>query len=181
MDRILAVLKTRRNLAAAIAVSAALLAGAVVLGVSLGGGESIAAMSQARAGGTAITVCVVEGYSEAPIEGAAVVVVETGEVYQTDASGHTGLIEVPMIRDARYDKILPKPWGEITLIIYKEGFMPYALFYLQVLENERREGVKILLFEQGVTTSDEPFSIIEGPARPWVNELIRMHAPDSAG
>jgi hypothetical protein len=84
---------------------------------------------------------------------------------------------VPVIRDTRYDAILEKPWGEISLIVYKDGFVPYALFYLQVLAGQTREGVKILLFEQGSTDSGEPFSIIEGPNRVWVNQLVKMYRP----
>ena len=85
---------------------------------------------------------------------------------------------MPVIRDKRYDAILEKPWGEVTLIIYKEGFVPYALFYLQVIGGQTREGVKILLFEQGGTESNEPFSIIEGPSRAWVDALVEMYRPE---
>ena len=77
--------------------------------------------------------------------------------------------------DKRYDKILPKPWGEISVIFYKEGYIDYALFYLQVLEGNTRENVEILMFENGKMQSDQPFSIIEGPNKIWVNEMITKH------
>lgn len=177
MDKYLNIFKTRKNLIAAVAVSMVLLVGAVVLGVTMNAG-SIAAMSLNTSDTASLTVHVVEGYTESPIQDAAVVVVETGRTYHTDANGYTDVIDVPLVRDTRYDRILPKPWGEVTLIIYKEGFMPYALFYLQVIGGQTREGVKILLFEQGITESDEPFSIIEGPNRLWVNELIKKYQPE---
>lgn len=167
----------KRNLFAAIGVSVALLVGAIILVVSITGQASSPVFSFGSSGEARLSVHVVEGYSETPIKDASVVIVETGEVYCTDENGHTQIIEVPAMRDTRYDDILQKPWGEITLIIYKEGFLPYALFYLQVLDGETREGVKILLFEQGVTSSEEPFSIIEGPNRIWVDELIKMYQP----
>jgi hypothetical protein len=72
---------------------------------------------------------------------------------------------------------MQKQWGEITLIVYKEGFVPYALFYLQVIGGQTREGVKILLFEEGQTESAQPFSIIEGPNRVWVDALVEMYRP----
>ncbi|MFA5676038.1 MAG: hypothetical protein WDA65_05895 [Christensenellales bacterium] len=169
-------IKDKRTFLAAIGVSALLLLGAIVLAVSVS--PSALPVFWGGGGKTArLTVLVVEGYTETPIADAAVVVVETGKTYKTDTVGLTQIIEVPVIKDTRYDKILQKPWGEITLIIYKEGFIPYALFYLQVLEGQTREGVKILLFEHD-KTPNTPFSIIEGPSRIWVNALVEKYQPD---
>lgn len=167
----------RRSLAAAITVSVLLLVGAVMMTVYLSGDGSIAAMSLNTSGSAKLTVNVVEGYTDAPIEGAKVVILETGKTYTTDATGNTGIIEAPVIRDARFDKIMPKPWGEVSLIVYKEGFLPYALFYLQVMGGQTRSGVKILLFESNSTGNSEPFSIIEGPNRAWVDELVGKFKP----
>lgn len=170
--------KNRKQLIAAAAISLLLLAGAVVLFTALLNPDTQSVFSLGKKGNSAkFSVKVVEGYSESPIEGASVVVVDTGDVYTTDENGMTQEIEVPFVRDTRYDKIIPKPWGEVSIIIYKEGFLPYALFYLQVLEGETRQGVKILLFEKGISESSEPFSIIEGPNRLWVNELIDKFKP----
>lgn len=168
---------SRRSLAAAIGVSVLLLAGAVMMTVLLSDGGSIAAMSLGSTGAAKLTVNVLEGYDEAPITGAKVVILETGKVYETDENGNTEIIEVPVIRDTRFDGIIPKPWGEVSLIVYKEGFLPYALFYLQVVGGETRKGVKILLFEDNSTGNPEPFSIIEGPNRAWVDELVKMYQP----
>lgn len=177
MEKYLNAVKNKKNLVAAIGVSVCLMVGAVVLVISIAGGNSVSVFSVGNADTAKLTVNVVEGYTESPISDASVVVVETGNVYTTNSQGYTGVIEVPLVRDTRYDKILAKPWGEVTLIIYKDGFMPYALFYLQVIGGQTREGVKILLFEQGITDSNEPFSIIEGPNRIWVDELIKMYQP----
>lgn len=167
--------KDRRGLFMAFGASALLLVGALVIAsvispdaVSVFGSNSDTAY---------LTVNVLEGYTETPIENASVVVVETGKVYQTNKDGMTDKIDVPVVRDTRYDSIIQKPWGEVTLIIYKEGFVPYALFYLQVLGGQTREGVKILLFEEGQTESAEPFSIIEGPNRVWVDALVEKYRP----
>ncbi len=168
---------SRRSLAAAVSVSALLLVGAVMMTVLLSGGDSITAMSLGSSAGAKLTLKVVEGYTETPITGAKVVILETGKVYETDENGDTQVIEVPVIRDARFDGLIPKPWGEVSLIVYKDGFLPYALFYLQVTGGETRKGVKILLFENNSTGSTEPFSIIEGPNRLWVDELVKKYRP----
>lgn len=172
------IMKDKRTFLAAAGVSALLLLGAIVLAVSVS--PSVLPAFSGNGSKTArLTVSVVEGYTETPIADAAVVVVETGKVYKTGTTGLTQLIEVPVIKDTRYDNILQKPWGEVTLIIYKEGFIPYALFYLQVLEGQTREGVKILLFEHDKTQTNAPFSIIEGPSRIWVNALVEKYQPKS--
>jgi hypothetical protein len=170
-------LGSKRSLAAAVTVSVLLLVGAFMMTVFLSGDGSIAAMSFNMGGNAKFTVNVVEGYSDAPITGAQVVVLETGKTYTTDSSGNTGVIDVPVIRDDRFDDIIPKPWGEVSLIVYKDGFLPYALFYLQVAGGQTRNGVKVLLFENNSTGSAEPFSIIEGPNRAWVDELVNKFQP----
>ena len=80
------------------------------------------------------------------------------------------------IRD-RYKGILAMPWGEITLLAYKESYVPYALFHTQVWENEARQGPKLLMFPQDATDSEQPFSIVEGPPRLWVNGLLDQFRP----
>lgn len=168
--------KNRRMLLAAVTVSALLLVSAILVASNLGSGTT-AVFSGSGKGTASLSVNVVEGYTETPIAGAQVVVIETGKTYETDENGMTDVIEVPFVRDTRFDRILEKPWGEVSLIVYKDGFVPYALFYLQVLGGQTREGVKILLFEHDKTQSNSPFSIIEGPNRAWVDALVEMHKP----
>jgi hypothetical protein len=168
----------KRTLLAAVSAAVLLLAGAAILTVFLSEGGSAAALSLGNTGSAKLTIDVLEGRTETPVEGAQVVILETGKVYGTDKNGKTDVIEVPYIRDTRYDSIFPKQWGEVSLIVYKEGFLPYALFYLQVAENQTRKDVKVLLFENDSTGSAEPFSIIEGPNRAWVDELVNKYQPD---
>ena len=170
-------IKDRRTLAAAAGICLLLVIAAASLALTLTPADVAVFRTGQSAETAALTLRVLEGYTESPIENATVVILETGKKYKTNENGLTDVIEVPVIRDTRYDAILEKPWGEVSLIVYKDGFVPYALFYLQVLAGQTREGVKILLFEQGRTDSGEPFSIIEGPNRVWVNQLVEMHRP----
>lgn len=167
----------KKTLMAAVGVAVFLLAGAVILTVFLTEGASVSALSFGTTGSANLTVDVMEGKTNSPIADAQVVILETGKAYTTDANGKTGTIQVPVIRDTRYDKIIPKAWGEISLIVYKDGFLPYALFYLQVADGQTRKDVKILMFENDSTGNSEPFSIIEGPNRAWVDELVKMYQP----
>jgi hypothetical protein len=170
--------KDRRTLAAAAGVCLLLVIAAVALAFTLAPSSSVSVFNTASTDTAKLTLRVLEGYTESPIAGASVVVLETGKTFTTNEEGMTDIIEVPVIRDTRYDAILEKQWGEVSVIIYKDGFVPYALFYLQVLGGQTREGVKILLFEQGSTDTEEPFSIIEGPNRAWVDQLVEMYRPE---
>ena len=119
-----------------------------------------------------IQIEVLDAFSETSIKDATVIIPEIGQSFTTDDKGKTPLISVPVYKNAVYGKIYPQTWGEITLIILKDGYVPYALFHTQVKENETRLGPKILLFPVGSTSSSQPFIVVEGPARDWVNKLI---------
>ncbi|MFZ5974084.1 MAG: hypothetical protein ACOYU3_01575 [Bacillota bacterium] len=120
---------------------------------------------------------VLDGMSMQPIEGAEVIVVETNKRYSTLSDGKTPVIRVPILEDEHFKDILKKPWGEITLIIHKEGYADYVLFHTQIWENERRQGPRILLFKADEQAAERPFVIVEGPQRLWVNELIKKFIP----
>ncbi|MHB1315447.1 MAG: hypothetical protein ACYCX2_08185 [Christensenellales bacterium] len=119
-----------------------------------------------------IQIEVLDAFSETGISAARVIIPEIAESFLTDAKGKTPLITVPVYTNAVYEKIFPQTWGEITIIVLKDGYVPYALFHTQITENGTRIGPKILLFPTGSTSSDQPFIIVEGPKREWVNQLI---------
>ena len=75
---------------------------------------------------------VVDGFTDAPLKNATVVIAETGESYLTDDSGKTQLIRLPIIEDARFADIADKPWGEVTLLVYHKDYITYTLFYTQI-------------------------------------------------
>ena len=159
-------------------ISLVLLAASIFLTYAIArGDETVAVLSTSASGTAKVQFQVLEGYSETPIQDAKVYILETGQYYSTDENGNTDTIEVPIVPDSRFDGYLKKPWGEISLIVYRDGYMPYALFYLQVSSAKQRDGVKILMFKQEQKDAD-PFSIIEGPNKLWVNELIEKYAPD---
>ncbi len=124
-----------------------------------------------------IVVEVLDGTTLKPIEGADVIVVETGGRYKTQADGKTPVIRVPIFEDPVFSDILKKPWGEITLIVHKKGYADYVLFHTQIWESGRRQGPRVLLFETGDGEDARPFVIVEGPQRLWVEELIKKFIP----
>lgn len=118
---------------------------------------------------------VVDGFSERPIEKARVVIPEIGKKFITNSEGYTPIIRVPINTDNHYQNILPKTWGEITIIVYKDGYVDYVLFHVHVWENQSRIGPKILLFPETEGQESDPMVIIESPHRLWVKQLIKKY------
>ena len=121
---------------------------------------------------------VVDGFSEEPLEGAVVVIPETGQKFITASDGLTAVIKVPIEEDVHYAGIAPKPWSEITLIVYKEDYIEYVLCHTHVWENQTRKGPAILLFPKVDGEENEPFSVVEGPHRLWVRDLVDKFRPE---
>mgnify|MGYP001062008698 CR=1 FL=1 len=125
-----------------------------------------------------IIVFVEDGNTEEPLGNACVAIPETGGVYYTDQNGKTNTIRVPIIEDTEYRDIVPKPWGEITLLVYKQGYVDCAIFHVSVFENQVRNGPTVLLFPVSAGESNQPFTLTEGPHRLWVNQLLDKYRPD---
>lgn len=116
-----------------------------------------------------IRVRVLDGMSETPLSNAEVVIPETGGRYKTGEKGLTSEIELPVIPDSEYDKLLPNAEGRITLLVLAEGYTPYLLLYARVKETECRE-IEILMFPADGTLP--VFTVIEAPSQLWARELM---------
>lgn len=128
-----------------------------------------------RAGETGLlSVRVTDGWTDAPIENARVVIPESGGVCQTDGNGRTGLMEVPVLRDAHFRHILPQDWGTVTVLVYAEGYYACALYHARVAADAPREDLPIRLFPNDGTL-ETPFSLIESPDEDWVREMLHRY------
>lgn len=134
--------------------------------------RSVSAPVPAAAG--ILQVEVVDGASEAPLKDAVIMIPELDRSFTTDSDGKASM-ELPILSDADMKKVLPQPWGEVTLIVTREGYIPYVLFHTQVWPGEIRPGPKVYMFSEGANT--QPFSVVEAPQRAWVNELVKKYAP----
>ena len=123
-----------------------------------------------------ISIRVLDGWTEAPIAHARVVIPETGSVLETDDSGRTALISVPVVPDAHFQRILPQDWGTVTVLVYAEGYYACALYHARVTADTARENLPVRLFPQDGTL-DVPFSVIEAPDDDWVAEMLRRYGP----
>lgn len=123
---------------------------------------------------------VLNGLTKQPVAKAAVVLPQTGKTYQTGADGQTEDIRVPIFTDTLLGDIKKQDWGSVCVLVYADGYIPYALFDMQVEANKKRLGPTILLFPEGSTQSDDPLSIVEAPQRAWVNALVQQYRPKQA-
>ncbi|MGI6003902.1 MAG: hypothetical protein ACOX88_00595 [Christensenellales bacterium] len=137
-----------------------------------GGAEEVLGVDAAQ-----IIITAKDGFTDEPLEGTVIVIPEIEKSYVTDAEGKTPVITVPVLRDERYDKIQQMPWGEITIIAYKDGYVENALFHISVEPGKVRHGPNVMMFKVGEISSTEPLSLIEGPPRLWLNELVEKYRP----
>ena len=118
-------------------------------------------------------VCVHDGETDMPLAGARVVIPETGGEYETGEDGFTPVMELPVYYDEQYNDILKQDYGRITVLVYHEGYVPYALYFTHVEPNTLRRGPNVWLFRG----NGSPFSIIEGPDDDWSERLIEEYRP----
>ena len=119
-----------------------------------------------------VTVRVLDGFSDTPIEGAVVTVPETGARSVTGFGGCTEPMQLPVIPDGEYEKLLPSGSGRISLIVTAEGYTPYLLLYARVTPNEARS-IEVLLFPADGTLP--VFTVIEAPPQEWAEELVNKY------
>ncbi len=117
-----------------------------------------------------IQITVLDGFSDSPLNGARVVIAETGEEFYTDKTGKTPIISVPIIPNIAHDLILFENTGTVTLLVYHNGYEPYALFYTNIT-NGFRNGPVIRLFPHGAS-GDEPFAVVEAPNKEWTKKIL---------
>ncbi len=147
----------------------------IILGLTLcllscGCTGSAATAAAPHSGSIQVRVC--DGFTDEPLAGAQVVIPEWNLTYITDRSGSTGSIDIPISADSHFSGFYPAAWGECTLLVYYEGYIPYALFHVAVWEQQARQGPNIYLFPEDPENSGQPFIVVEAPPRLWVNGLL---------
>jgi len=124
-----------------------------------------------------VKIEVTDGLTRQPVSGAKVVIPETGKTYTTKSDGLTDEIQVPILKDSRFEKTLPQDWGCFTVLVYKEPYIDYALFYTQAKPGETRLPIKIYMFVDDNPEGNRPFSVVEGPTNDWVVQMLKKYEP----
>ncbi|MEA5058996.1 MAG: hypothetical protein VB049_03020 [Candidatus Pelethousia sp.] len=121
-------------------------------------------------------VLVVDAYSLEPLQNAMLVFPDSGIQATTNEMGRAQVFSLPIQRHREQNRLLPQPYGECTLLVFREGYIPYALFYIQLQPGRIRSGPTIYLFPEyegapGVIT------VVESPTYEWTEELVKRYRP----
>lgn len=121
-------------------------------------------------------VTVVDAYSLQPVEGATLVFPDAGVSVATDQAGRAQVFGLPIERHPQQNRLLAQTHGECTLLVYKAGYIPYALFYVQVTPGRVRNGPTVYLFPQ-YEGAPEVVTIVESPTYEWAKALVEKYRP----
>ena len=69
-----------------------------------------------------------------------------------------------------------KPWGELLLLIYAEGYTPTIYICTEIYQDMELQGPTIYMQKQ---KSDEIQYIFDEPNLYWAKELIKKYTPES--
>lgn len=121
-------------------------------------------------------VSVVDAYSLEPLSNAILIFPDSGARAVTDKAGRAQVFGLPIHRHREQNKLLPQPYGECTLLVYREGYIPYALFYVQMHPGRIRSGPTVYLFPV-YEGAPEVITIVESPPYDWARELAEKYRP----
>lgn len=121
-----------------------------------------------------IRIAAVDIADNKPIHDACVCIPQLNAYFYTDNKGCTPLIDVPVIPDNYYDNIYTRNFGEIMVIVYKEGYADYILLNLNIRENEMRQDIKLYLYKKE-STQRQFVSIVETPDENWIKNVIEKY------
>lgn len=79
-----------------------------------------------------VRVHVIDRRTRKPLQGAEVVIAETEQRLRTDAQGWTPRVEAPLIRDPRFRPIVAELHGQLSLIVYKNGYRDQVFFGVRI-------------------------------------------------
>ncbi len=114
-----------------------------------------------------------DSFDASYIKDATVFVLETESYFKTDEKGQTGIINIPYERDARYDSTSSKNFMEITLLIYKEGYIDYILLHTAIYSGEVKNKLVILDKKQDDLMSYYVFT--DEANHTWIEKIIAKY------
>lgn len=122
-----------------------------------------------------IKIHVIEQNTGKPIDGATVCIIETRHYENTNKYGYTNLINVPIIRNTNFDMSHSRNWGELTILVYKNGYSDNITFYTSVIPNSTKVGVVIQLAPIISSEDNSPDISVESPNYSWTKQLIKLY------
>lgn len=122
-----------------------------------------------------ITPVLLDLQSNLPISDGIIYIPQASLQAQTLDNGKTEPLRVPVIKDTRYTQLQEKPWGELLLLAYAEGYAPTAYLCTGIYPDTQTYGPVIRLQPQ---KSDEIHYTTEEPDSYWLRSLIEKYMPE---
>lgn len=121
-----------------------------------------------------LVVSVLETNTLTPIDNATVCVIETRKYYQTNKKGLTENIVLPVIVNPNFNVSAPQTWGEVTLLVYKNGYADAICFRTKIYPNTTRVGCVVFLPPIINDGDNQPIINQELPPDEYIRDLIRL-------
>ncbi len=103
-----------------------------------------------------------------PIEGVKVVIPEAKAVNTTDKKGNSEL-NIPYIEESNVIYPVNKGYGEITILTYKEGYLPKAVIRAHTSTNEKTNALVIKIKKSNKSSAE---SEVIKPTEEWVKGVL---------
>ena len=122
-----------------------------------------------------IQVKVLEANTFEPIDNATVCIIETRHYETTNKFGKTSFMNVPILRNNNFDISLFRNWGELTILVYKNGYTDNISFYNSIIPNTTR--LDFVVYLSPITNAEDlsPNISVEKPNINYVNRLIQLY------
>ncbi len=161
---------------------AATLSKRTILGVILTSALAISAgiflfCRQSGGGYGHLRICVLDAYTLAPIESATVVLPESGLSASTDQSGFCLIYNVPVAQPELLKRTPELRFGETSIFVYAQGYLPCALLHARVYPNRVRSGPSVYIFPVDKETGVTATTLVESPDEGLMSRLLQEYAP----
>lgn len=123
-----------------------------------------------------ISLYVIDAYTLAPLKNATIVIPECGVTGTTDARGVALISSVPLDMDSEFIRLTGASYGEVTLIIYAEGYLPCVWLKVHMQPSRIRNGPTVYMFPEG----SEQYSVIvfsESPDDALMRDFVERYTP----
>lgn len=122
-----------------------------------------------------IQIKVLESNTLSPIDNATICIIETRHYETTNKHGLSNIITVPILRNTNFDLSLTRNWGELTILVYKNGYADNISFYQSIIPNTTRMG--LIIYLNPITSTDDisPTISTEEPNISYAQRLIKLY------
>ncbi len=104
------------------------------------------------------------------ISGAKVYVCEISECFETGKNGQTPNISLPVLPDTRFLEICKKDFGEVTILVTKDGYCPTCMTGVIVRSGVTRLGPKVVL-----KSGEEYRHVADGVDASWLKRFCEKY------